>query len=401
MSSEQFDLSRISDANVLVNSFNQCKKGTTWKTSVQKYEINLLTETLKTKKKLETETYKASPFVEFSLSERGKTRWIKSMHIKDRVVQRALCDNVLLPELTKYLIYDNGASLKDKGIDFALNRVYKQLNDYFVKNKTNKGYVVLVDFSKYFDNIPHDKMIEAFTRDIKDEKLINLIEYLVSLFEIDLSVLPDEMQEEFKNGVFNNVKYSAYLHKNHLKPNYKSNNKMKKSAGVGSQISQIIGVYYPTYIDNYFKIVKGVKGYERYMDDTVMLARTLDEAKGYLDDMYRLCEEGGIHINKKKTQIIKLESGFTFLKVKHRLTETGKIIRTTSHKNTTRERRKIKTLTKRAIEKNDDSFNVVKQSYNSYKGRLIRFNDHRTMQSMDKLFVGLYLDYLLSESKNE
>lgn len=41
---------------------------------------------------------------------------------------------------------------------------------------------------------------------------------------------------------------------------------MRKSVGIGSQISQISGVYYPTRIDNYCKIVKGMKYYGRYMD---------------------------------------------------------------------------------------------------------------------------------------
>ena len=34
-------------------------------------------------------------------------------------MQRSVCDNVLVPELSKYLTYDNGASMEGKGIHFA------------------------------------------------------------------------------------------------------------------------------------------------------------------------------------------------------------------------------------------------------------------------------------------
>lgn len=55
-------------------------------------------------------------FVEFDVNERGKTRHIKSPSIRDRVLQRAVCDYVLEPVLYSKLIYDNGASVKGKAL---------------------------------------------------------------------------------------------------------------------------------------------------------------------------------------------------------------------------------------------------------------------------------------------
>lgn len=386
-----FSLQDVSDANALIKNFQKCKKGVTWKESVQKYEIDLLKNTYYTQQKLNNGTYKSSKFVEFPLSERGKTRWIKSMHIRDRVVQAAVCNEVLLPELQKYLIWNNGASLPSKGIDFTLSELYKDLKHFYYKTGSNKGFIVLADFTKFFDNIPHDQLKEDLTRDLDDQPLIDLIYDLIDLFQIDMSILPAEMQEEFKYGVFNNLKYSAYLHDNHLHPNHNSDNKLTKSVGVGSQISQIAGVYYPTKIDNYFTIVKGYQGYGRYMDDIYIIVETIEEAKQAVEDLFKLSAELGIHINQKKTQIVRLDSWFTFLKIRHKVLPNGKIIRITDKKNTVRQRKKLKSL-KILLDNKVIEFLDVRCSYASYKGRLKRYNDHYTIYNMDKLFDKLYIE---------
>ena len=113
------------------------------------------------------------PFVEFELNERGKKRHIKSLHISDRVLQRALCDYILEPSIRKYLIYDNGASIKGKGIDFTKRRLVTHLHKYYSKHGS-EGYILLCDFKKYFDSIPHDKLILMFGKYIHDEKSISI-----------------------------------------------------------------------------------------------------------------------------------------------------------------------------------------------------------------------------------
>lgn len=117
------DMESVYDANSLLDAFNKSKKGTAWKESVQRYEMNLLRNINQTQKEMKDGTYEQKDFYEFKLHERGKTRHIKSMHISDRVVQRSVCDNVLVPELSKYLTYDNGASMEGKGIHFARKRL--------------------------------------------------------------------------------------------------------------------------------------------------------------------------------------------------------------------------------------------------------------------------------------
>lgn len=91
-----------------MNSFLEAKKSCIWKNSVQEYEINFLKNIRHTQIELRSKSYKQEPFYNFFLNERGKERYIRAICFYDRVVQRTLCD-FLLPKVTPYLIYDNGA----------------------------------------------------------------------------------------------------------------------------------------------------------------------------------------------------------------------------------------------------------------------------------------------------
>ncbi len=76
---------------------------------------------------------------------------------------------------------------------------------------------------------------------------------------------------------------------------------MDKSVGIGSEISQISGLLYPSRIDNYCKIVKGLKYYGRYMDDTYVIHESKEYLKQLLREITEICNEYGIFINNKKT----------------------------------------------------------------------------------------------------
>ena len=150
---------------------------------------------------------------------------------------------------------------------------------------------------------------------------LDFIKQIIHGFEIDVSYMSDEEYKYCLNTVYNALEY-AKIDKSLLT----GEKFMKKSIGIGSQISQISGLLYPTRIDTYCKVVKGLKFYGRYMDDTYIIHESKEYLQQLLKEISEICEEYGIHINMKKTQIVKLSNVFPFLKIRYSLTKTGKVI---------------------------------------------------------------------------
>lgn len=380
------DMESIYDANALLNAFRESKKGTSWKESVQRYEMNLLRNINQTQKEIANGTYEQKDFYEFPLNERGKTRHVKSMHISDRVVQRSVCDNLLIPELERYLIYDNGASMKGRGIHFARKRLTTHLHKYFRKNGSNEGYILLIDFTKFFDNICHEPLVKEMRAKLGDGEAMKFVEKLIDTFKIDVSYMTDEEYAECLNTIYNALEYAEID-----KAKLTGEKYMKKSVGIGSQISQISGVFYPTRIDTYCKVVKSLKYYGRYMDDIYIIHKDKEYLKELLTQIQGMCDELGLFINPKKTQIIKLSKGFTFLKIKYILTDTGKVVERISRDGITRMRRKLKKLRKK-LDAGEVTFEDVRCAYASWRGDKKHYDSYTTLKNMDKLFDELFIE---------
>ena len=338
------------DLNNLHQAFINCQRATNWKASVQSYEAQELHNIFELREKLKNHTYKQRPFVEFNICERGKPRHIKSLHINDRVLQRALCDNILTPAISKYLIYDNGASVKGKGIDFTRRRLKAQLEKYY-RRYGAEGYVLKIDFSKYFDNINHAQLMRILQKYIHDEEVLALVGYLIAT-----NNTPDIIG---------------------------------RGVGIGSQISQIAGIIYPSEIDNYCKIVRGCKFYGRYMDDTYIMHPDKNALIDILQNIRIICGRLGIIINEKKTQIIKLNNGFIFLKMRYRFTHSGRVLVIPVKATITRERRKLRKLRAR-LDNGLITEREIELQYISWRGTLKKYNTYSRLRATDALYRELF-----------
>ena len=377
------NLDAISDPNNLLDAFRKASNGSIWKSSVQKYEINLLKNIRQTQLDLQSNNYRQGEFLEFELNERGHNRHIKALGIADRVVQRALCDEVLMPQLGKYLIYDNGASQKDKGVEFCRRRLETHLHKYYRKYGSD-GYFLHIDFRKFFDNIRHDKLLAAFSDKLDDDSVMPVLENMVQSFKIDISYSDKDLTDQ----VFNSMEYAK------IPADLKTGKRyMAKSMGIGSQVSQAAGVFFPTKIDTYCKVVRGCKFYGRYMDDIYIIHHDKELLRSVLDGVREQSAEIGLFINEKKTQIFKLRHGFAFLKIKYNLTETGKIIKRPARDNITRQRRKMKKFRK-LVDEGAMSIEDARNEVKSWLGANENLNAYRTCQNIRQLYKDLFGEWL-------
>ena len=356
-------LENIASYKSLYRANRKSMRNVSWKASVQRYQMNLLRNLEETRKKLLAGEEVTRGFVEFDTMERGKVRHIRSVHYSERVAQRSTCDNALVPMLSRSLIYDNGACLEGRGVDWAMDRLEAHLQQFYRANGfSNEGCGVLFDFSGYFDRILHKECFNVYDRAFLDRQIKALLRSFVVPFGYEKFNSNWKRVDPRERG-----EYSG------------------KSLGLGSQVSQITAVSYPNSLDHYIKQVLRVRWYQRYMDDGYMLFRTKQEAKEALERVVEFCTRLGIVVNPKKTKIVPIRQGIKFLKAKHYLTNTGKVERRMCRESITRQRRRLKKFAaKRAA--GEMTTADVSTAYGSWKGYALHRGGKKVIRRMDKLY---------------
>lgn len=326
--------------------FRECCRKTSWKKSIQSFWYNLVPNIFSLIYQLKTNTFKISKPDEFKINERGKERLIRSIPIAERLVVKVLCKFVIAPVLLPQLIYHNSACIKGKGTLFAKMELKKHLRQFY-NNYKHKGYVLTIDFSKFFQNIDHKILYDKLFKIYKD-KYIRWI----------LSLIIDSFGE---NGL-----------------------------SLGSELSQLLATWYPNPLDHYIKERLHIKYYGRYMDDLYLLHYDKKYLKYCLQQIKHICDELKIIINMKKTKFHKTEIGFKFLQCNFKITITGAIIIKPSKKNALRLRRKLRKF-KILLDKGVITYKDIRNTYESWKGHLKNTNCYKMLQNMQKFYLVLFL----------
>jgi retron-type reverse transcriptase len=342
------DFDRVTDLDNLNLAFKDAKKNVQWKESVQRYEMNHIANIIEAKKKLIAGENVQQGFIRFTLRERGKVRNIRGIQIAERVIQKCLCDQVLVPILSRPLIHDNGASLKGKGVMFSIRRLIAHLSKYFRQNGSNEGYALMIDFKGYYDNIDHEILIAMLRDQIKDRWVMELTEKFIRVFG---------------DG---------------------------KALGLGSQVSQIAAIYCLDILDHFIKEKLRVKFYGRYMDDLYLIHRDKQFLVYCLSEIQKICEKLMISINQKKTCIVKLSHGLVFLKGKYSLQGNGKVLRLPCRDSTIHRKRVLKKF-KTLLEAGKMSYMDIRNAYQSWRGAFLkRFQAYKKVSKIDALYDSLF-----------
>lgn len=187
------------------------------------------------------------------------------------------------PLFQSAFIYDNAASIKGKGIDFAMDRLNCHLQRHFRKHGL-KGGILVFDFTNYFGDAQHWTVQEELAWRVHDFRTRDLA-----------------------NTFLENFGPVGY--------------------GLGSQISQQAALMLPNLLDHVIKQELGIKGYGRYMDDGYLIHEDMGYLKKCLARIKEVCAKLGIRLNERKTKIRPITRGIVFLKTKFILTETGRVLR--------------------------------------------------------------------------
>jgi hypothetical protein len=355
------DYYKVISRDALSGAAKQAAKGVKYKASVQRFMLRRLTNVAAINRNLVYHKDIRKGFICFNLIERGKLRKIMSVHFSERVPQKSLNQNALIPVLTRSLIHDNGASRKGMGTGHAMKRLVGHLRWHYRRYGT-EGYILLLDFKDYFGSIDHGVVKEIIAKAFDDPGII----WLTNLF------------------------VDAYYEYN-VKVKNLPEDEAHKGLGLGSEVNQTLAITVPSPMDHYIKEKLRIHGYGRYNDDSYLISLRKENLMCYLEEIRKICGKLKITVNEKKTRIVKLSHGFTYLKTQIYLTDTGKIIRKPCHKAVVRERRKLKKQ-KKLLDAGVMTFDDIRCSYSSWRGSMKYRNARKTVHSMDKLFDSLFIE---------
>ena len=313
----------------LYSAYKKAARGTKGKKETDEFCFFLEYELLKLKRELLSGEYRAGKYKYFTIKD-PKEREIAVAPFRDRVVHHAII-NIIEPIYERIFIYDSYATRKEKGTHKAILRAQEFLrkNEWYLKS----------DISKYFASIDHDKIIDIVKLKIKDKQLINLIEIIV------------------RNGGING-----------------------KGLPIGNLTSQFLANVYLDRFDHYVKDELGIKGYIRYMDDTITFGSSAKELNIIKTKMEIFLKEHlNLNTKEKATYINKCKNGLTFL---------GKrIFSSIIRLKTENLRQSIRRIRKREIEFQKGLIEEKKllQSVESIIGLMIHYNTYNCRKSIFQL----------------
>lgn len=227
--------------------------------------------------------------------------------VLDRVVQTAV-KMAIEPIFEREFAPQSYGFRPGRGCKDALREVEKRLREGYT-------HVVDVDIRGYFENIPHEPLMELVKERISDGRVLGLIEKFLKQGVLEGGVELEPEKGSPQGGVISPLLANLYL----------------------NPLDWLLGEW-------------GVIGV-RYADDLVLLTRSAEEARRALERLEEWMGKAGLTLHPDKTRLVDMgqaRAHFDFLGYRFMRTGKGKLIRLVSPKSQRKLRMNLKRPTRRA-----------------------------------------------------
>ena len=248
--------------NVLLRSWFEVKRSKSLYNMFIKYENNLAVNLSNILSRLESDSYKITPYRQFYIQD-PKERLIEAPCLNDRIVQHALMF-AIKDIIQNKLIYYTFACIENRGTHKASDILL-----HWLKNYRNEGYYLKIDIKKFFYNIDHETLKNQVRKIIKCEPTLNL---LFSFFE----------------------------------------NETGKGLPLGNVTSQLLANLALNPVDHFIKRTLKIKHYVRYMDDMILLHSDINVLRNAKTQIINLINSLNLEVNNK-TKISQIKDGIDFV----------------------------------------------------------------------------------------
>lgn len=236
----------------------------------------------------------------------GSKRNLGIPTVMDRVIQQAMVQ-VLSPICEEYFSNYSYGFRPNRSCEMAITKVLEYMNDGYT-------YIVDIDLEKFFDNVPHDKLMSYVHEIIKDGDVESLIfKYL-------------------KAGVMVNGRYE----------------KSNLGTPQGGNLSPLLSNIYLNILDR--ELEARNLHFTRYADDCVIMVKSEASAKRVMGSITIWIEKKlGLKVNATKTKIVRPNNlkylGFGFFQDR----ETGRYGCKPHEDSITKFKRNLKKITSRSL----------------------------------------------------
>jgi len=257
---------RVTSPENLAAALGRVMKGRGGNRNVMAFAARREEELAALREELLSGAWRPGPYGQFRVTD-PKPRTISCAPVRDRVVHHALC-GVVAPILERGFTEDCYACRAGKGTHRAAARARELVRRH--------GWTCKLDIRRYFDSVPHDRLLELLLPMFREKEIRRMIEVIV---RHPVPGLPDG-----------------------------------RGLPIGNLTSQWFANFYLSGLDHYAKEGLGAPGYVRYMDDIVLFA-------GGKAEIWRLhngvcgwiAEERLLEVKGERTVVAPVTEGLAFL----------------------------------------------------------------------------------------